>query len=212
MLRLLIAACALIVLRAEIVDRIVITVGRQVITQLQLDEELRVTAFLNGQAIDRSIEARRAAAGRLIQQLLIRREMQLSRYPMPAAADADNPVEQIRATWAGSQSFDETLRKYNLDIATLRDHLATQATTLQFIEFRFRPDLGISPADIELYYQNELGRWKTEHPGVKPPTLGESQESIRKTLTEQRTDAALDTWLEESHKQVAIVYLDKSLE
>jgi hypothetical protein len=212
MLRLLIGACALLALRAEIVDRIAITVGRQVITQLQLDEELRVTAFLNRQAIDRTVEARRAAADRLIQQLLIKREMQLSHYPMPSAADADNLVDQIRAAWAGSQSFEEMLRKYNLDIATLRDHLSTQATTLQFIEFRFRPDLGISPADIELYYQNEVGRWKTEHPGAKPPTLGESQASIRKTLTERRTDAALDTWLEECRKQVAIVYLDKSLE
>lgn len=212
MLRFFVLACVLLPLHAEIVDRIAITAGQQVITELQLDEELRVAAFLNHQPIDRSAKAKRAAVDRLIEQLLIQREMELSHYPPPPAADVDTFLEQVRAGISSWGDFDETLRKYNLSEAVLTEHLAMQLSTLQFIEFRFRPELGISPADIESYYQGELARWKGEHEGAKPPTLADSRESIRRTLAEQRTDEALDTWLAESRKQLSIVYLDKSLE
>ncbi len=70
---------------AEIIDRIVITVGNQVITQSQVDDEIRVTAFLNHEKVDLSAAARKQAASRLIEQALIKREMDLSRYPLPGA-------------------------------------------------------------------------------------------------------------------------------
>jgi hypothetical protein len=48
MYRVLFFACLLLPgARAEVLDRIAIVVGRNVITELQIDEELRVTAFLN---------------------------------------------------------------------------------------------------------------------------------------------------------------------
>ncbi len=42
--------CLLLTAQAEIIDRIAVTVGNQVITELQIDEELRVTALLNHEA------------------------------------------------------------------------------------------------------------------------------------------------------------------
>lgn len=209
---LLFIACLLFPLRAEIVDRIAITVGRQVITELQLDEELRVTAFQNHQPIARDVRTRRAAGGRLIEQLLVKREMELSHYPLPEPAEIDKFMEQVRNAFPAGTNFDATLREYDLTETVLREHLSMQLTALQFIEFRFRPDLGVSPTDIENYYQRELLTWKAEHPGQRPPTLADSQESIRKLLAEQRTDEALNAWLEGRRKQVSIVYLDKSLE
>lgn len=197
-------------LEAETIERIAITAGSQVITELQLDEELRVAAFLNHAPVERDLEARRAAANRLIEQLLIKREMDLSHYPLPTAEELDRFEAQVRAT-LGAGDFESALRKYNLNDSVLREHLANQLTTLQFIEVRFRPELGVSPADIESYYQGELARWKAAHAG-SPPPLGDSRETIRKALIEQRTDEALQAWLDESRKQIAIEYVDKSLQ
>lgn len=211
MFRFFVLACVMLPSRAEIVDRIAITAGQQVITELQLDEELRVAAFLNHQPFARNPEARRAAANRLVEQLLIKREMDLSHYPLPAPEEVDKFTAQVRAA-LGAEDLDEALHKYDLNEATLREHLVKQLTTLQFIEVRFRPELDVSSADIETYYQGELARWKAEHPGAQPPSLGDSRESVRKTLAEQRTDEALDAWLEESRKQAAIEYVDKSLQ
>lgn len=211
MYRFLIVVCALLTLRAEVLDRIAIVVGRQVITELQLDEELRVTAFLNGQPIARDLAARRAAAGRLIEQVLVKREIEVSHYPLPETGDVDKFEQQVRTATSRSADFETELRKYGLTDETLREHLQLQLTILQFVELRFRPDLGISSEEIETYYQSHLMEWKAEHPGARPPTLADSRESIRKALAERRTDEALDTWLETSRKQVSITYLDKSL-
>jgi len=51
----------------EIIDKIVITVANQVITQSQIDDEIRVTAFLNREKVDLSAEARKQAAARLVE-------------------------------------------------------------------------------------------------------------------------------------------------
>ncbi|MBV9760114.1 MAG: hypothetical protein JO340_06090 [Acidobacteriaceae bacterium] len=211
MLRFLALASLLIPLQAEIVDRVAVAAGQQVITELQLDEELRVAAFLNRQPVQRDLPARRAAANRLIEQLLIRREMDLSNYPLPAPDQVDRFEAQVRAA-LGEQDFDLALGKYNLTEDVLREHLANQLTTLQFIQVRFRPELGVSPADIESYYQGELARWKSAHPGSAAPPSIDSRDSIRKTLVDQRTDEALEAWLDESRNQMAIEYVDKSLQ
>lgn len=212
MYRVLFFACLLLPLRAEVLDRIAIVAGRHVITELQIDEELRVTAFLNNQPVARDSTARRAAADHLIEQLLVEREMELSHYPLPDAADVDKYVARVRAALSNHKDFDGALRNYGLTPEILTQHLQLQLTTLQFIEFRFRPNLGISSSDIETYYQHQIAAWKAEHPGAPPPALADLKESIRKTLAEHRTDEALDAWLEESRKQANIVYLDHSLQ
>lgn len=212
MYRSLLIACLVIPLRAEVIDRIAVTVDQQVITELQLDEELRVTAFLNRQPILRTVNARHAAVDRLIQQLLIEREMDLRHFPLPTRLAIDQFVQQIRVELPAGADFDASLREYGLTESVLKAHLATQLATLQFIDVRFHPDLEISSAEISNYYEREIAKWKTEHPGAQPPTLAESKESIRNVLAGQRTDEALDAWLAERRTQVSIAYLDKSLE
>lgn len=201
---LFVALCLAACLRSEIIDRLAVIVGRHVITELQLDEELRVTAFLNGAPIDRDAGARRRAADRLVQQLLIRREMDLGRYPLPDAKSVDTYLDQIRARFPSPEAFDKELAVYNLDEDTLRDHLALQLTTLRFIEYRFSSDMSISDDEIQAYYQNQTTKDK--------PSLASVKESIRQKLIEQRTDESLNNWLEQARKHVNIVYLDKELQ
>lgn len=211
MYRLFLFGCLALSLHAEVIDRLAITVGQRAITELQLDEELRVTAFLNHQTVVRDLAARRAAANRLIEQLLVAREMELSHYPLPDEQDVNEYLEQIRNGFESTDAFAQALGAYDLTEPTLRDHLALQLTTLRFIEYRFRPDFAISDSDIQSYYERQASAWKTTHTGV-PPSLEASKESIRSALIAKRTDEALDAWLQESRKQANIVYLDKSLQ
>jgi hypothetical protein len=194
------AACLLPALQAGIVDRLAIAVGQQTITRLQLDEEIRVTALLNHHPIARDLETRRAAADRLVEQLLIRGEMEQSRYPLPDEQDVDQYLEQIRAKNGGPAALDKALAAYDLKESTFRQHLESQLVTLHFIEYRFRPDAAVSDEDVEAAYRRKAAGSKT------------SREALRTALTEERTDAALNTWLAERRRQVNIVYLDKSLQ
>ena len=198
--------CLLLPLEAGIVDRLAVIVGQQTITQLQLDEEIRITALLNHRSITRDVETRRAAADRLVEQLLIRRETEQSRYPLPDEQDVNQYVQQIRRQNRGSAGLAKALAAYELSESTLRQHLESQLVALHFVEYRFRPDAAISDGDIETAYRRRAEESKTK------ATLEASREPIRAELTEERTDAALSAWLAESRRQVNIVYLDKSLQ
>ena len=69
---------------AELLDRIAIVVNNQPIKDSDIERDIRVTALLNGDRVDSGPSARKQAANRLIDQALIRREMELA--PIPEAA------------------------------------------------------------------------------------------------------------------------------
>jgi len=203
--------CLLLPAHAEIIDRLAIAVGRNIVTELQLDEELRVTALLNHRPVVRTLEERRDAADRLVEQLLVKLEMELSRYPLPGSTDVDKYLQQIVESSGGTAEFDKALHGFDLTVDTVRQHLELQLTELRFISFRFRPDASVSDTDVEAAYGRQIAEWTRSHSGA-PPTLQASREPLRAMLVEERTDAALNTWLGESRKRVTIIYFDKALE
>ena len=69
---------------AEIIDRIAVSVGNRVITETDLDREIRITALLE-QSPAQSLASlspiqKRTAAERMVDQALIRSELEASRY------------------------------------------------------------------------------------------------------------------------------------
>ncbi|HMF75868.1 MAG TPA: hypothetical protein VK604_09435 [Bryobacteraceae bacterium] len=211
MRRFLLLTCFAAVLQGEVVDRLAIAVGREVITELQIDEELRVTAFLNHQPIARNLESRRDAADRLVEQFLIRHEMNLSRYPLPEEEEVAKYLESVRKEQGGPADFAAALRSYELTENTLKQHLALQLTTVRFVDYRFTSDMAVPDTAIEAAYQREVANWKETH-HENPPALDAIRERIRQTLTAERADTALSAWLAEGRKQLSIVYLDKTLQ
>jgi hypothetical protein len=196
---------------AEIIDRIAITVGNQVITESQIDEEIRITAFLNRDKIESTPDARKEAAGRLIEQALIHREMDLSHYPLPETGDAGAALEGIKATYANPAEYSAALETYGITEADLVRRLLWQLTLLRFIDYRFRPGIQISSADVQTYYRQQVSGW--EQKGVRPiPSLEDSRDQIEEILTQKRIDQALDQWLADTRKQTEIQYKDPSLQ
>jgi len=197
-------------LSADIIDRIAITVGNQVVTESQIGDEIRVTAFLNREKVDLSLEARSQAASRLIEQALIKREMDLSRYPLPELSDTGESLESIKAMYESDAAFQSALQSYGITSDELTRRLWWQLTLLRFIDYRFRPGIQIPSSDVQAYYRQQLSEW--EQKGTKPiPTLDESRDQIEEILTQKRIDQALDQWITDSRKQVTINYLDPEL-
>ncbi|HUA19921.1 MAG TPA: hypothetical protein VMB25_14320 [Bryobacteraceae bacterium] len=204
----LLSACALA--GGEIIDRIAITVGNEVITESQIIEELRVTAFLNHDKLDLSLEARRLAAARLIEQALVRREMELSRYPAPSANDAEVSLKSVQAMYPSEQQYQKQLDDYGITEDALKRRLLWQLTLLRFVDFRFRPGIQIADSDVQAYYQQQRSEWQKK--GVKPiPSLEETRAQIEEILTQNAIDQALDRWITDQQTQMTIRYLDKSL-
>ena len=189
-------------LKAEIIDRVAIVVDQQVITESEINEEIRVTALLNRQPVQEKEEDRRSAADRLVQQLLIKREMDLGNYPAPTAEDVQKYYDQLSQSFGGSDSFRRALAKDLLTEETLKRHLALQLTALRFIEYRFRPDFNVSEEEINAY--------RKRHSTLTAAEL--SHDAVREALIEERTDQILAAWLEESRKQINIMFLDQALQ
>jgi peptidyl-prolyl cis-trans isomerase SurA len=198
------------VLFPEIIDRIVITAGNQVITQSQVEEEIRVTAFLNREKVDLSADAREQAAGRLTEQALIKREMDLSRYPLPELSDTGESLESLKAMYPSETDFQEALQSYGITADELTRRLWWQLTLLRFIDYRFRPGIQIPATDVQAYYRQQVSEW--EQKGTKPiPTIEDSRDQIEEILTQKRIDQALEQWIKDTRSQVTINYLDPAL-
>ena len=195
---------------AEIIDRIAITVGSQVITVSQIDEEIRITAFLNREKLDITADAKKQAATRLIEQALVKREMDLSHYPLPDLSDAGAALEGVKATYANEAEYSAALESYGISEADLTRRLLWQFTLLRFIDYRFRPGIQIPDADVQTYYRQQVSGW--EQKGVNPiPSLDDSRDQIEEILTQKRIDQALDQWIADTRKQVQVTYRDQSL-
>lgn len=196
---------------AALLDKIAIIIDHRVVTESQLDEEIRVTALLNHEPLKRDRETRRAAADRLVEQELVRREMELNQYPAPSPGEVTPLLEATRNEFGGQAVLAAAMERDGLNEQILRDHLRLQVMTLKFIDVRFRPDVEVSDSDVLAYYQQQLEQWPKAHK-THPPTLEESRASIEKTLAGERADYALSSWIEETRKEVNIIYLDKDLD
>lgn len=199
------------IISAEIIDRIAIAVGKEVITESQIDEELRVTAFLNREKLDLSAARKKEASERLIEQALIKHEMDASRYPFPEIASANQPLQAVKAMYPSDAAFQSALQSYGITQDELTRHLWWQLTVLRFIDYRFRPGIQISRADVQAYYRQQVSEWQQK--GTKPiPTLEQSRDQIEEILTQQRIDSALDQWIADTRKLVTVNYLDRALQ
>ena len=205
-LLLLLATAAL---PGEIIDRIAVSVGYSVITTSDLDREIRVTAFLDGKQPDFTPSARRAAADRMVDQTLIRRELEISRYPVPAAAEIEPALKHERERFASEAAYRNALSSAGISTQDVADGLLWQLRLTLFIEERFRAGIQVSDQEISDYFDTVVKpAAEMAHPG-KPASLVEYRNRIETTLTGPSVVREMDNWLQEARKRVEIVYRDE---
>jgi hypothetical protein len=188
-------------LHAEIIDRIAVSVGHQVITTSDLDREIRVNAFLQGVNPDFGPENKRKTAAQMVEQRLVRRELELVRYPTPEPSEAEPVLAKFRAEhYPHDDGYSRALAEYGVTEHELKDHILWQLTLLRFVEVRFRPAVQVSEEDIRNYF-NEVIK-----PTVPSATLEDFYQQIEQTLINQRVDKEMDAWLEQSRSRSAIEY------
>ena len=192
-------------LAAEIIDRVAVSVGNQVITEDQINEELRVTAFLNHDKVDTSPAEKKKAAERLVEQALIKRDIDLSHYALPQTSDAEQSLRSIASQYPSEAEFQKALQAYGITAEDLRRHLWWQLTVLSFIDYRFRPGIQLPESDLRNFYEQEAAKWREQ--GLKEvPSFEDARGKIEQVLTQQRIDQAVDRWIGDTRTQVEIRY------
>jgi peptidyl-prolyl cis-trans isomerase SurA len=200
-------------MRGDIIDRIAVSVGNQVITQTELDREMRVAAFLDRVKPNLSPTVRRATAERMVEQKLIRRELETSRYPIPAASEVQPVFDKFKKdNFADDTAFQSALASYGITGKDVLDELLWQRTLLQFIDVRFRPGVQVSDQDIKDYFEKVVEpAARAAHPG-EPVSLEDYRDEIDNKLSGERVDKETDTWLKQARQRTEIVYHEEAFQ
>ncbi|MEN6609124.1 MAG: hypothetical protein ABFD60_17880 [Bryobacteraceae bacterium] len=195
---------------AEIIDRIAVTVGNQVITESRVREEIRLTAFLDEVEPAYSVAERRAAAGRLVEQALIRSEIRAGQFAPPAATEADGMVAEFtQEHFKSKEAYQRALKKYDLTERDVQRHFLRQLATLRFIDLRFRPAVEVTDAEMWDYYRYKLvPRW--QEAGERAHPFDEVRGEVGEILKQERVDRALDAWILEMRTRVRIEYKEEA--
>ncbi len=196
----LIAVCP-----AEIIDRVAANVGHSVITHTQVVEEIRVQSFIDGVPVDISVDNRRKALDRLVDQMLVRRELEFTRFAPLSEKDVDPLLQSLRVRYPSDAAFNAGLANYGISSAELKSHLSWTVTMLRFVEYRFQPGVQITTSQIDQEYRRQTAEWKQKRTTAVPP-LEELQPEIEKIVRQRLVDASLDRWLGEVRTQNDIVY------
>lgn len=193
-------------LRGEIIDRIAVSVGNQVITASDLGREIRVTAFLNGTDPEFTPETRRRTADMMVRQRLVRREIELAKYPTPDPSEIEPVLKNFKQeNYPDPAAYNAALARTGVTDQEVRDHILWQLTFLRFIDVRFRPGVQISDEAISAYFTRTIEPAARAATGA-PVSIDDYRERILELLTEQQVDKDLDAWIREAIKRTVVQY------
>lgn len=199
---------------AEVIDRVAVSLGHEVVTLGAIRRQLRLNAYMQGKPPEDTPEARRAAAERLIDQALVKREMSLSRYtPIPMAEVRQRFEEYREKLGLTPEKFAEELKRYGFTAEEFLQEMYWQATLLRFVQFRFSPSVQVGEDEIQEYYEKEYApRLREMAPGQEPPPLAEVRERVTGILASRKENAVLEQWLQQSRQQARIRYHEEAFQ
>jgi hypothetical protein len=197
---------------AEVVDRAAVRVGNEVITLSAIRRHLRMEAFFEQREPDLRPAARRAAAERLIDQVLVRRELELTRYAPPAESEVDAQVAQIaKARAQEPAALARSLGGYGFTMEELRAELRYQVALLRFVDFRFSAGVQVSEEEIKAAYAKEIAA-EARKRGVEPAPLDDVRQKLESLLSYRKTTAALEQWLTLARQQLKVRYFEEAFQ
>ncbi|MCX6620701.1 MAG: hypothetical protein NTY38_06415 [Acidobacteria bacterium] len=196
---------------AEIVDRIAVTAAEQVITLSDVLLAIRSSGFLDAEQPVFTAEARRQAAERLVEQALLRREMMISRFPMPGEKDVNAQLASVKQQrFQDDAAYRAALAAAGISETELKQQLQWQIRLLRFLDFRFTPAIQLSASELKDYYDKEfLPRWRAKT-AAEPPSLEESRNEIERDVNAKKANDSLEEWLKAARGQTHVEYHEEA--
>jgi len=192
----------------EVVDKMVATVnGHELITYTDLLWQL---ALEPDAPLDnpRSEDLQRAL-NLLIDQRLIVEEA--GKLPAITAKDKDvtDATNDLIKRFPSQEGFRERMQRVGLTPEQLREIVRQRVEIENYLTFRFRSFVVISPKEISAYYRDTyVPRWRKNSPGRIVETLEQATPKIEKILTESKIESDTDAFLEDARARAEIVILN----
>ena len=175
--------------RAELVDRIVAIIDREVVTLSEAEQASEIARARTGAAAAPLV----SVVERLIESRLVEREVERFTGEPVSPELVDGALQEVRARFSSETAFLEMLTRNGLSEEELRATLRRQIGVAEYLEQRFRPLTFVTEEQIEIYYRDELLPSLQERP---LPELSEVSESIRRVLEELAFNARVEEWID----------------
>jgi len=181
-----------------VVDRIVATVNGQIILQSDWDDAIRYDALVKNRPADViSADERKAALDHLIDQQLLKEQMNAAESRPASEEEVAGQVSEIRKQHPeaeGHEEWSKLLAAYGLTEAELKQCVASQIELMRLVDEHLRPNVSIDSGTIESYYNQELLP-QLRQSGAEDVPLAEVTPKIKELLTEQKVNELLVAWL-----------------
>jgi hypothetical protein len=197
---------------SEVVDRIAASVDDRVITQSEVDLQIRVAAFQDGSKPDLSPAHKREALQAMVDQKLIQRDLENSRYPTPDAAELNPVIEQFKLEhFPTDAEYQQALATYGITDQDFRDLLLWEKTLSAFIDVRFASTSQISDQQIADYFEKTVKpAAEAAHPG-QAVKVEDFHDQIERKLSADRANAQMENWLAGARRRAQIVIHEEAL-
>jgi hypothetical protein len=194
-------------LYGEVLDRLIAAVNGKVITEGDLDLARGLNAIIfYGKSVpphSRSDEIRR-----LVDLELMRQELKnFSRTPEDALK-VEARMQSLRVAYAEKGGLSSFLRQWGLQESELFSNLELESSILKFVDFRFRPFVTVSEAEVKTYYESRLIPQLRESK-AELPELKEVSAKIEEILKEEKINAALEEWINKIRLNSRIEYFNE---
>ncbi len=200
-------------LQGQLLDRIAVTVDDRVITLGDVIDEIRLAALLEGAALEITPESKRRAAERLVESLLLSRDMEMTRFPPVSDEELEEFLARIRtARGLNAAAWEDEVRRYQLSPAHVREQLRRRLGVLRYIEFRFRPQVQLTDAEVRQYMQDRLGPGSAPMAGNPERALEAARQAAESALAAQRVNELVDAWLKDTRKRARIRYREAAFQ
>jgi hypothetical protein len=183
----------------HVLDRIVATVGQQVITL----SDTRAAVGL-GLLPDAAGLPLGAVVERLVDRELMRAEIDRFGVMAPAPELLASRIEAIRKRFANQQAFDAALEAHGLSDARFRAWVADDWRIEQYIQQRFDAASQPTDEDVLQYFQS---REREFSQNGQPPRFEEIRDEVRRRLLLTRRQALIDDWVAGLKRRTEIVIM-----
>ena len=185
---------------AEVLDRVVASIGDVAITQSDVEREYRLERFLDGlwpppPADSKTLDQARE---RLVyQKLLLEEETQDISHDPALQKTAAEELDGLRKRFPSEQDYQSALQSLQMDEKQILTTLVDQQRILEIIEQQLRPAAAPGTNDVESYYHDVFAPEFMRTHGTPVPPLTEVEGQIREILAQKKIDQLLANWLEE---------------
>ena len=182
----------------DVIERVVATVNGRAILQSDWEEAICYEAFIDGHSLDKlTVADRQATLDRLIDQELLRQQVQSTSSRQTSPPQVDQRIREIRKLYpnaATEPGWLRTLASYGLNETELKRRIARQLELTRLVEARLLPSVQIDSRSIEIYYRETLIP-QLRKSGGKQVSLAEVSPKIKEVLTQQKMNDLLIAWL-----------------